>query len=74
MGESKCRRTLPVALKITSGPGDVVYGYIESNEIEGSSHPMLLSLHLQQKIGLVKNMQTGEIRFADKGAKIETAI
>ena len=73
-GKSNVRRRFPVGLKVISGPGDVIYGYIDSNEIEGSSHPMLLSLMAQQKIGLVKNMRTGEVKLADGDVEVETAL
>ena len=53
-------RRMPFSLKFESS-GDVLNGVIESHQLAEGDTPMLLSLHAQAALRIVKNMRTCEI-------------
>ena len=62
-GRTKGRYAIPYALQ--SIEGQTIAGVTTSHEIEGASHPILLSIEMQGKLGLVKDIRAGTIKLRD---------
>ena len=54
--------------------GTVLPGYGDTHELEGPSHPMLLSQGAQAKLGFKKSSRHGTIEMEDKSLINEVAI
>ena len=62
---TKGLRRMPFSLKFENS-GDVLNGVIESHQLAEGDTPMLLSLHAQPALGIMKNMRTCEISIDGK--------
>ena len=62
--ETTCRKVVPICLKME--PSELtVSGSIATNEIDGQDFPLLLSLQVQQKLGLKKDTRRGIVELTD---------
>jgi hypothetical protein len=64
--ESKLRLRFPIGLKIMGENddglySDTIFGLLDSNQMTSGEHPLLLSLEAQRRMGLIKDMATGQI-------------
>ena len=62
--ETTCRKVVPICLKMEPS-GLTVSGSIATNEIDGQDFPLLLSLQVQQKLGLKKDTRRGIVELTD---------
>ena len=65
-------RTLPFSLHFDEG--DPVHGVLESHQLSKGRSPLLLSLHAQAHLGLVKDLKNGIISINGKRLKVFRCI
>ena len=59
-------RTLPFSLNFMDGQCTPVHGVLETHQLSTGKSPLLLSLHAQAHLGLVKDLKNGTVSIDGK--------
>ena len=65
IGEGRTNGRFAVPYALQSIEGQTIAGVATSHQIEGASHPILLSIEMQTKLSFIKDIRAGTIKLQD---------